>query len=379
MTGTGSVPALGPALTAELPEVLGAARIINGQVRFMKSKSLGFDREHLLYTGVEGALLADVETFKQELLRIPGVKSATATTHSPVGIYSNGQDWNWEGRDPNVNPLVTYFGVDPDVFETFGMTLVEGEGFKPAGQATVTDVVVNMTFAGIIGALEVVGMRLTQGPRNMRIIGVVEDFNFKPLDQAVEPIMLFYDPSHRAFQAYRFMFIRLHPGDVPASIAAIERVVRERNPGFPFEYRFLDDDYDRLYRSVEREMALVRSFAALAILISSLGLFGLAAYTAERRTKEIGVRKVLGASVPGIVVLLSREYTRWVLVANLAAAPVAYFVMKFWLRAFAYRIPLSGWIFAGTAAATLAVAWLTVIGQAVRSALMSPAETLRWE
>jgi len=364
------------ALTVVL--VVGTA-VIYGQVRFMKSKSLGFEREHLLYTRVEGALLGGVETFKQELLRIPGVKSATATTHSPVGIYSNGQDWNWEGRDPNVNPLVTYFGVDPDVFETFGMTLVKGEGFKPSGQATVTDVVVNETFAGIIGSPDVVGMRLNQGPRNMRIIGVVGDFHFKPVDQTIEPIMLFHDPSYKAFQAYRYMFIRLNPGDVPAAVAAIEKVVRGRNPGFPFEYRFLDDDYDRLYRSVEREMALVRTFAVLAILISSLGLFGLAAYTAEQRTKEIGIRKVMGASAPGIVVLLSKEYARWVLVANLVAAPVSYLLMKSWLREFAYSIPLGWGIFAGAAAATLLVAQITVIGQAVRSALTNPAETLRCE
>lgn len=130
-------------------------------------------------------------------------------------------------------------------------------------------------------------MRLTHETANLRIIGVVEDFHFKPLDQEIEPIMIYFDPSYRAIQAYRYMFLRLKPGDVRGTIAAMGNVVRERNPGYPFEYRFLDEDYDRLYRSVERETAVVLTFTILAILISSLGLFGLAAYTAEQRTKDV--------------------------------------------------------------------------------------------
>jgi len=259
------------------------------------------------------------------------------------------------------------------------MKLVRGESFRPSGQATATDVLINETFAGIIGAPDVVGMRLTQGPRTLRILGVVEDFHFKPLDREIEPIILYYDPSHKAIQAYRYMFVRLDPGDVRAAVAGIEKAYRERNPDFPFEYRFLDDDYDRLYRSVEREMGLVQTFAALAILISSLGLFGLAAYTAEQRTKEIGIRKVLGANAPGIVALLSKEYARWVLAANLLAAPVAYLVMKGWLRDYAYRIPLGWKVFAAAAAATLLIAQLTVTWQAARAAMTNPAEVLRSE
>jgi putative ABC transport system permease protein len=353
--------------------------VIYGQVRFMKTKSLGFDREHLLYVPIEGALLTSVDTFKQELLQIPGIRSATATTHSPTGIYTNGQDWDWEGRNPNVNPLVTYFGVDPDFLETFGMTLAQGESFRPQSSAASPDVIINERFAGIIGSPEVIGMRLSQGPRTMRVIGVVKDFHFKPLNQEIEPIMIYFDPSYRAFQSYRYMFLRLTPGDVPRVISSIEKVVRGRNPGFPFEYRFLDDDYDRLYRTVEREMAIVRTFAVLAIFISCLGLFGLAAYTAEQRTKEIGIRKVLGASAPGIVVLLSKEYAKWVLIANLIAGPVAYFLMKNWLKDYSYRISLDGTIFAAAAATTLIIAQLTVSFQAFRSARTNPAETIRYE
>jgi putative ABC transport system permease protein len=353
--------------------------VIFGQVRYMKTKSLGFDRDHLLYLRLEGALLNDVEAAKQELLRIPGVRSATATAFSPIGVYNNGNGWDWEGRDPKVDPLVTYWGVDADFLDTFGMRLARGESFKPGGTTFVTDVIINENFAGLIGAADVLGLRLSQGPMSLRIIGVVEDFHFTPLTREIGPIIVYCDPTYRAITAYRFMFLRLDPANVTATLASIERTVRARNPGYSFEYRFLDDDYDRLYRSVESEMGIVRTFTLLAILISSLGLFGLAAYTAEQRRKEIGVRKVLGASVPGIVALLAGEYARWILAANLVSVPVSYVLMKGWLRDYPYRIHLGWGIFAGAVAATLIIAQLTVIGQAVRSARTNPADVLRQE
>ena len=364
------------ALTSML--IIGTA-VIFSQVRFMKTKSLGFEREHMLYLPVEGAVAANIDGFKQELLRIPGVRSASATTHSPTGIYTNGQGFNWEGRNPNVNPLVTFFGVDYDFLETFQMTLAKGESFRPGGATAAFDVIINERFAAIINSPDIVGLGLTGNRQKMRVIGVVKDFHFKPVNQEVEPILIFCDPSYRAFQAYRYIFVRLHPGDIRGTLAAIEKSFRERNPGFPFEYRFLDDDYDRLYREVEREMGIVRTFAGLAILISCLGLFGLAAYTAEQRTKEIGIRKVMGATVSGVVVLLSGEYAKWVLVANALGGPVAYFLMRSWLKEYAYRIPLGWGIFALSAAATLVIAQVTVSWQAVRAARTKPVETLRYE
>ena len=171
----------------------------------------------------------------------------------------------------------------------------------------------------------------------------------------------------------------MKPGDIPASIAHIEKTVNAFNPGFPFEYRFLDDDYDRMYRGMEREIAVVRTFTVLAILISCLGLFGLAAYTAEQRTKEIGIRKVMGASVPGIVVLLSKEYAKWVLVANVIAWPVSYFLMREWLQDFHYRSSLGLPVFLLAAAISVMIAQLTVSFQAVKAARSNPVNALRYE
>jgi ABC-type antimicrobial peptide transport system permease subunit len=314
--------------------------VIYTQVRFIKHKSLGFDKEHLLYVRLEGKLLDSIVPLKNEVLRFPGVQSATAASHSPTGIYNNGHDWDWDGRDPNVNPLVTYFGVDPDFLKTFKMELAQGESFLPATGHSMSSVMINECFAGIMGLPNVVGARLSQGDRQLRVIGVVKDFHFTPVSEEIGPVIIYYDPTYRSFQTYRYLFVRLNPGPVPAALAHIEKAVKSFNPGFPFAYRFLDDDYDRMYRGVEREMAVVRTFTILAILISCLGLFGLAAFTAEQRTKEIGIRKVMGASDAGIMALLSKEYAKWVLAANAIAWPVAYFLMKAWLQDYHYRIKL---------------------------------------
>jgi ABC-type antimicrobial peptide transport system permease subunit len=353
--------------------------VIYNQVRFMKNKSLGFDKDHLLYVRIEGDLLDNISSIKNEFLQHPGIQSVTASSHSPTGVYNNGQDWDWEGRDPNVNPLVTYFGVDPDFQQTFKMELVHGESFLPATGHSMTSVIINQRFADIMGMPSVIGARLSQGNTHMQIIGVVRDFHFTPVNREIGPAIIYYDPTYRKIQTYRYLFVRLNPGNVIATIAHIEKTVKTFNPGFPFEYRFLDDDYDRMYRGVEREMTIVRTFTVLAILISCLGLFGLAAFTAEQRTKEIGIRKVMGASVPGIVVLLSKEYAKWVLVANVIAWPVSYFLMRGWLQDYHYRIGLELPVFLLATAISVLIAQFTVSYQAVKAARSNPVNSLRYE
>ena len=358
--------------------IVGTVVIFN-QVRFIKHKNLGFDREHLLYIRLEGRLLESITPLKNELLQFSGVQSVTAASHLPTGVYNNGHGWDWEGRDPNVDPMVTYFGVDPDFLKTFKMEVAQGNSFLPGTGHSMTSVIINECFAGIMGKPNVIGARLSQPSTQLRIVGVVKDFHFTPVNQKIGPAIIYYDPTYRSFQTYRYLFIRLNPGPVPAALAHIEKAVRSFNPGFPFTYRFLDDDYDRMYRGVEREMAVVRTFTILAILISCLGLFGLAAYTAEQRTKEIGIRKVMGASVPGILVLLSKEYAKWVLVANAFAWPVSYLLMKSWLQQYYYRTHLGLPIFLLAASLSVLIAQLTVSFQALKAARTNPVDSLRYE
>jgi putative ABC transport system permease protein len=353
--------------------------VIYNQVWFIKHKSLGFDKEHLLYVRLEGRLLESVVPLKNVLQQFSGIQSVTAASHSPTGIYNNGHDWDWDGLDPSVNPLVTYFGVDPDFLKTFKMELAQGEPFLPATGHSMSSVMINECFAGIMGLPNVIGARLSQPGRQLRVTGVVKDFHFTPVYQEIGPVIIYYDPTYRNFQTYRYLFVRLNPGPVPAALAHIEKAVKSFNPGFPFTYRFLDDDYDQMYRGVEREMTIVRTFTILAILISCLGLFGLSAYTAEQRTKEIGIRKVMGASDAGIMALLSKEYAKWVLVANVIAWPVAYFLMKTWLQDYHYRIKLGLPLFLLAAALSIVIAQLTVSFQALKAARTDPINSLRYE
>jgi putative ABC transport system permease protein len=350
--------------------------VIFSQVKYLKNKDLGFDKEHLLYIYVEGNLKKSYTSMKNELLQEPGIKSISLTSHSPTGIYNNGQDWDWEGRDPNINPLVTYFGVDPDFLETFQMGIEQGESFRKGTENSGFNVLVNERFAEIMGLDNIIGARLSHGGQTFQVIGVVKDFHFTPVYREIGPLLLYHNPQMRE---YNYMFIRLNPGDIPGALASIKESAKKFNPEFPFEYRFLDQDYDLLYRSLEREMGIVRTFTFLAILISCLGLFGLASFTAEQRTKEIGIRKVLGASVTKIIFMLSKEYAKWVLIANVIAWPAAYFLMHSWLSDFPYRIPLSWTIFFGTALLSLFIAQITVTFQAMKAAHSDPVDSLRYE
>jgi len=355
--------------------IIGTLVVFN-QVKYIKNKDLGFDKEHLLYIRVEGNLRKSYASMKYELLQSPGIKNVSLTTHSPTGIYNNGQDWDWEGREPNINPLVTYFGADPDFLETFQMEIAEGESFRKGTENSGSNVLINERFAEIMNLDNIIGARLSQEGLTLQVIGVVKDFHFTPLNREIGPLLLYHNPQMRE---YNYMFIRLKPGDIPEALAAIEKAAKKFNPGFPFEYRFLDQDYDRLYRSLEREMGIVRTFTILAILISCLGLFGLASFTAEQRTKEIGIRKVLGASISKIIFMLSKEYAKWVLIANVIAWPVAYYLMHRWLSDFPYRITLSWTIFFGTALLSVLIAQITVTFQALKAAHSDPIDSLRYE
>jgi ABC-type antimicrobial peptide transport system permease subunit len=350
--------------------------IIFSQVKFMKNKNLGFDKEHLLYIRVEGSLKKSHSSMKHELLQHPGIKNITLTSHSPTGIYNNGSGWDWEGRDPSVDPLVTYFGVDPDFLDTFQMELAEGDSFRKGTEITASKVLINQRFANIIDIDPIIGTRISQGEETLQIMGVVKDFHFTPVYREIGPLLLYHNPEWRE---YRYMFMRLNPGDIPETIAAVKKSAEKFNPEFPFAYTFIDQDYDRLYRTLEREMDIIRTFTILAILISCLGLFGLASFTAEQRTKEIGIRKVLGASASKIVIMLSKEYGKWVLTANIIAWPVAYYFMRNWISNYPYRIGINMTIFLAAAMLSLFIAQITVVFQALKAAQASPADSIRYE
>ena len=350
--------------------------VVSRQIGYMQNKKLGFDREHVVYLPIREDLAEKYETLKTELVNKAGIMNVAASSSLPTsGVILTTDKVSWEGKNPEDNVVLEVTSTGYDFIETFDMEMVEGRSFS---KEFVTDeeeaVVINETAKKIIGMEEPVGKQLIFGDSATTIIGVVRDYHFKSLHSEIEPLLMAIVPS-----LYRYVFIKLDAGDIPGRIANIKRTWNTFFPETPFEYHFLDEAYDKLYRTEQRMGTLFNYFTVLAILISCLGLFGLASFMAEKRTKEIGIRKVLGASLSGIVLLLNKQFTKWVLIANLVSWPIAYYAMSKWLQGFAYRINLGLGTFALAAMIALAIAAITVSYQSIKAALTNPADSLRYE
>jgi len=354
--------------------IIGTA-VVYKQVQYMQNRPLGYNQEHLVYMPLQGDTQEKYTTLKAELLRESEVINVTASNHRPHMIGSNSGGVEWDGKAEDFRPLVSQNVVDFDYTATMGIELVEGRGFNTAFMAdTAQAFLVNETLAEMMDKETVVGERFHFMGIDGHIVGVMKDFHYQSVRFNVEPLAVICYPP-RVF----FATIRVDGNNLNASMAAVEKVWNRVNPRYPFEYEFVDEQLSRLYRADQQVGALLKYFAALAVAIASLGLFGLSAFTAEQRTKEIGVRKVMGASVPGIVMLLGREFARWVLISNLIACPVAFLVMRDWLGAYAYRTALSWWVFGLSVLLSMIVALVTVSYQSVRAALINPARSLNYE
>ncbi|WP_299533458.1 ABC transporter permease [Ulvibacterium sp.] len=343
--------------------------VIYQQIEFTQSRNLGYERDNVVYFKLEGKVKDQLQTFMSEVEQLPGVKNAAGTTHSMIGHnWSTGL--NWEGKDPNDQISFQIVGVDFDFIETMGMKMKTGRGFSREFGTDSTGIIFNETAIKAMGFENPIGKAI--GPRT--IIGVIEDFHFKSLHDKVEPLFLVMMPD-----ALNKAMVRIEAGREKEAIAALQDFYGTFNPGFPFEFEFLDDNYKALYESEQRVATLSKYFAGMAILISCLGLFGLAIFTAERRRKEISIRKVLGQSATQVTVMLSSEFAKLVLVSILVALPLAYLLVKNWLSGFAYRISLDVWYFLAAGLVALGIAMLTVGSQAIGAANKNPVEGLREE
>jgi ABC-type antimicrobial peptide transport system permease subunit len=305
---------------------------------------------------------------------IPEIESVTFSNHLPTGIYSNGGGYEWQGKLPEVDPLVSNTNVDFSYANTLGIKMYEGTFFIENQYDDTSHVVINRAFADIMGLEPTVGQIIKFGGTNAEVIGVTEDFNFKPLWTQIEPLIMFNRTG-----SYNFAFCRISSENLPKTISKIEQVHDNINGGFPFEFRFLDDEFNDLYVNEQRQGRIFNIFSFLAILISCLGLFGLSSFMITQRTKEIGIRKANGASVFSIMMMFSRYYTRWVLVAFLIALPVSYYLIHSWLKNYAYRTSISWWVFALAGLIAYAIALLTVSWQSRKAAKKNPVEALRYE
>ena len=348
--------------------------VVYKQIQFTQTKNLGYDKDNLLYFTVEGGLESNWESFRQEVSNVQGVNNISRSGATFMGRNSNTSGLNWPGKDPETLVLFENVSADYGLIETLGFELADGRTHAREFGTDTSRIIINQRAADVMGMENPVGKFITLWEQETEIIGLVKDFNFQSLRQEVEPLFFRLAPEY-TWRAY----VRVGNSDIQNTIASIENVYKKFNPMYPFEYEFMDEQYAALYRSEQRIGDLAKYFSIFAILISCLGLFGLSAFTAEQRAKEIGVRKVLGASVQNLVLLLTKDFTKPVLFAIMIAIPVSWWMMDSWLSGFAYQSGLEWWIFAASGILAVVVAWLTVSWQSIKAAWANPVDSLKSE
>jgi putative ABC transport system permease protein len=354
--------------------------VVYRQMAYMKTKALGYDKEQVLYIPLRGMTVRTYGALREELRKAPGVLAVAAASDLPCSIGSNSSGVGWEGKDPGQVVLVGMCGVDYDFLDVMKIELAEGRSFSREFKTDATGAfLVNEEVRKLMNKKAVAGESFSFAERKGQVIGVMKNFHFEEMQSKIEPLAIYISRAGGAPDWGGYALLRVAPGDVPDTIKGVRKAWTAVNPLYPFDVRFLNDRIDEMYRTEERAGGLLRTFAVLAVLIACLGLFGLASFTAEQRTREIGIRKVLGATVPRITVLLCREFLLLVLLANLLAWPAAYWAMGSWLKGYAYRTRLDPAIFALALASALAIALLTVGFQSLRAALASPSESLKYE
>jgi predicted permease len=345
--------------------------VVYKQIEFVQNQNLGYDQDNIVYFEIEGNIKDQLQTFKNEAKKLPGIKNVSSTTHSMVG-HNWSLTLDWEGKNPDNIIQFQAFGVDYDFIETMGMEISSGRDFSRKFGTESSAVIFNETAIKAMGIENPIGKTIENG--QIKIIGIIKDFHFKSLHDKVEPLFLAIMPD-----AEKYVMARIQAGREGDALKKLQALYQDFNSGFPFEYKFLDEDFQTQYVSEQQVATLSKYFAGLAILISCLGLLGLAAHIAEQRTKEIGIRKVLGATISSILGLLSKDFMKLVLIAVFIATPVAWYIMSRWLQSFAYRIELQWWMFALAGLMAVVVAVATVSLQSVRAAMMNPVESLKSE
>lgn len=351
------------------------ALIISRQMAFLRAAKLGYERENVFSIEFYGSTAA-FDVIKTTLEGKAGVAAVTMSDNNFVELGSQNGGMDWEGKPAGKEMPIWQLGVETGLPEFFGLHLTEGRWFRPElnGWDT-TSFIINESAAREMGLADGASGKWVDfnGTKGV-IAGVVKNFHFRSLHDAIEPLILYQNPDWSSV-----FYVKTQPGQTPDAIASAQAVFEKFNPGKVFKYNFLDETYDNLYKTEARVGTLFNLFAGLAVLISCLGLLGLATFAAQHRTKEIGIRKVLGASVVSVVGLLTKDFLILVVLSFAIASPLAWWAMHHWLQDFAYRIDMAWWMFAAAGVGALLLAFLTVGFQGVRAALANPVKALRSE
>lgn len=349
--------------------------IIYQQVQHIKTRDLGYDKNNLVSVDLHGDMIRDFSVIRQDLLNTGLIENAGLSSYNTISVGNNGSGYTWKGYDNAANILISNRQVSPDLIATLGLKVIEGRGFNPDAATDSNHIIITESLAKMMGKAPTIGKTIDDGRKQLTVVGVVNDFVYGDMYGQSDPIIFSAVPENT-----RYLFVRFKPQfRTGQALASLETVLKKYNPAYPFLYSFVDDQFNQVFTSEALIGKLSRLFAILAIVISCLGLFGLSAYTAERRTKEIGIRKVLGASVTGITGLLTKEFMLLVFLSVLIAFPVAWWSMTKWLQGYAYRININWWVFILAGVTAMVIAMVTISFQSVKAALSNPVKSLRTE
>ncbi|HWA36053.1 MAG TPA: FtsX-like permease family protein, partial [Cyclobacteriaceae bacterium] len=345
--------------------------IISKQLSYILNKDIGLTRNNLVGIDLTPDLYSKKDVYMNSIKNIPGVTEVTLGSGSPININQSTGGAKWPGKDPKMVVEISILSVSENFVKTMGMKIAKGEDFSNVFLRDSARFIINETLAGIMGLDDPVGKELTVWGTRGTIAGVVKNFHMSSMYDPIGPLVIRYQPADAGAA-----FVRVN-GDSHEVLASIERMTKQISPAFPFRYHFLDEDFARQYAGEQSVSSLVNIFAGVSIFIATLGLLGLSSFSADQRAKEIGVRKVHGASTQSLVMLLSKQYARLMLIAFVVAAPLSYFYMQRWLSDFAYRIDMNIALFFLAGVVTFAVGALTVSYKSYTAALANPVQTLK--
>jgi ABC-type antimicrobial peptide transport system permease subunit len=348
--------------------------IVYRQVQYIKNRDLGYSKNNLIYMDLQGNMKDHFNKIKNDLIATGYIENAATSLHDALHVYSYGDGYTWQGKNPTMKLPIHSNVVSSEYVSTMHMKLMEGRDFY-AGNTDTNRIIINESMAKLMGKEGKVGHIITSGEYKLTIVGIIKDFIYNDVYGSGSPLILV-----NGGYAATVMALRIKPNvNLSQALEKTGDVLKVENPGFPFEYKFADKDFDAIFSSETLIGKLAGVFAMLAIFISCLGLFGLAAYTAERRTKEIGIRKVLGASVSRLTGLLAKEFLQLVTLSCIIAFPVAWWFMHSWLQGYAYRTNIQWWVFALAGIISICIALFTVSFQAIKAAIANPVKSLRAE
>jgi putative ABC transport system permease protein len=352
--------------------------VVSQQVDYVQSVDLGYDRENLVYIPMEGDLPANYKPFRQAALQLPGVTAVTHVNQDPTNLENGTGGVDWDGKSANNLVMFTNVAVGYEFVKTMKLKLVTGREFSPGYLTDTAGYMLNEEALRRIGYKDPIGRRLTMWGKKGTIVGIVKDFHFTSLHAPIQPLIIRFGEDSDNIK-YGSIIVRVRGGGTRQTLAGLEQLCHTMNPKFPFSFTFADDEYRQLYKSESIVHSLSNCFAVLAIVICCLGLLGLTMFTAEQRTKEFGIRKVLGARPGTLFGLLSKEFLSLVLLAFLLASPLAFWAMFEWLKNFAYHTSIHWWVLLMAGLIALMIALLTVSFQAVKVAVANPVKSLRSE